>query len=67
LLVLRAILGLEPDVPNHIVRIDPRLPEGATAIRLTGVPLAGVTVDIEVDGDAVAVHGLPDGTSLIRP
>ncbi len=67
LLVLRAILGLEPDVPDQIVRIDPRLPDGASAVRLTGVPLAGTLVDIDVDGDAVAVHGLPAGISLARP
>ena len=60
------VLGLEPDVPAGVVGLDPVLPAGATAIRLTGVPLAGGRVDIEVDGTASTVHGLPAGVELRR-
>lgn len=46
LLVLRALLGLEPDVPAGRIGLDPLLPPGARRIHLTGMPLAGATVDI---------------------
>ena len=67
LLLLRAILGLEPDIPRGTVQLDPALPKGATRINVTGLPLAGAEVDIEVEGDAVAVHHLPLGMSVVRP
>jgi glycogen debranching enzyme len=66
LLVLRALLGLEPDVPEGVVRVDPVLPPGSSHLRLRGVPLAGASVEIEVDGDAVAVRGLPPGVEVIQ-
>ena len=37
----------------------------AAAVGVSAV-LAGAAVDIEVDGDAVAVHGLPGGVGLLR-
>ncbi len=59
LLVLRAMLGLEPDVPGGRLSIDPSLPGGADRLRLSGMPLAGSPVDIDVrDGAAsVSVEG----------
>jgi glycogen debranching enzyme len=64
LLVLRALLGLEPDVPHGVVRLDPALPAG-THLRVDGIPLGGATVSVEVDGDAVAVRGLPAGVAVL--
>jgi glycogen debranching enzyme len=66
LLVVRALLGLEPDVPDGRIELDPVLPEGATKLSVADLPLAGTRVTIEVDGDAVAVRGLPPGLALIR-
>jgi glycogen debranching enzyme len=66
LLVVRALLGLEPDVPDGRIELDPVLPEGATKLSVEDLPLAGTRVTIEVDGDAVAVRGLPPGLALIR-
>jgi glycogen debranching enzyme len=66
LLVVRALLGLEPDVPDGRIELDPMLPEGATTLSVADLPLAGTRVTIEVDGDAVAVRGLPPGLALIR-
>jgi glycogen debranching enzyme len=67
LLLLRALLGLEPDVPGGRVELDPILPEGATRLHLVDMPLGPNRVTIEVDGDAVAVRGLPRGLALVRP
>jgi len=66
LLVVRALLGLEPDVPDGRIELDPVLPQGATSLSVADLPLAGTRVTIEVDRDAVAVRGLPPGLALIR-
>jgi glycogen debranching enzyme len=61
LLVVRALLGFEPDVPQGRVDLDPSLPVGSTTLRLTNMPLAAARVDIDVDGAGVEVAGLPSG------
>jgi glycogen debranching enzyme len=66
LLVLRALLGLEPCVPEGRVEIDPILPAGARHLWLRDMPLAGDRLSIEVDGDALAVRGLPPGLAVVR-
>ena len=66
LLVVRALLGLEPDVPQGRVELDPALPGGATTLTVADLPLAGTHVTIEVDRDAVSVRGLPPGLASIR-
>jgi glycogen debranching enzyme len=67
LLLVRALLGLEPDVPSGRIVLDPVLPAGATRLQLTDIPLAGSRVTVNIDGDAVAVRGLPGGLVLVRP
>jgi len=64
LLVLRALLGLEPDVPTGHLALDPRLPEGSGHLRIEGLPLAGAHLTIDVRHDGFDVTGLPAGTSL---
>jgi glycogen debranching enzyme len=65
LLIARALLGLEPDVPNGVVVVDPLLPIGSTRLRVEGVPLAGSTVTVETDKGTVAVRGLPRGLAVL--
>lgn len=65
LLVVRALLGLEPNVPDGRIELDPML-EGATTLDVADLPLAGTRITIEVERDAVAVRGLPPGLTLIR-
>jgi glycogen debranching enzyme len=67
LLLVRTLLGLQPDVHKGRVLLDPILPEGAGWMLLEDVPVAGGRVTIEVEGDAVAVRNLPRGLALIRP
>lgn len=64
LLITRALLGLEPDVPGGVVHLDPVLPRGATHLHLVDVPLGDGRVTVEADQDGVAVAGLPRGLSL---
>ena len=66
LLVVRALLGLEPDVPEGRIELDPALPAGATTLDVADLPLAGTRVTIDVDRDAVDVRGLRPGVALIR-
>ncbi len=66
LLLVRHLLGLEPDVPRGVVEIDPVLPPGRRYLRVSGVPIAGERVEIEVEDDAVAARGLPRGLALLR-
>jgi glycogen debranching enzyme len=66
LLLLRTILGFEPDIPDGVVRVAPVLPDGAAFLHLARMPLAGTRVDIDVDGDDLDVRGLPEGVALER-
>ena len=62
LLVLRTVLGLEPDVPRGTVRVDPILPTDMTRLVVTGTPLGTWTVLVDAEGrPLVSVDGLPEG------
>lgn len=65
LLLVRAMLGLEPDVPNKELRLRPRLPAPMSRLNLHGVPLGSGHIDIRVDGDDVEVDGLDETFVLI--
>jgi glycogen debranching enzyme len=64
LLIIRALLGLEPDVPGDRIGLDPALPEGSSTLSLTGIPLAGARVSIQVADGAVVMQGLRPGLSI---
>jgi glycogen debranching enzyme len=66
LLVTRALLGLEPDVPSGRIELDPVLPSGTSRLTLVDVPLAGSLLTVEINGDAIAVRGLPRELALVR-
>jgi len=61
LLLVRSMLGLDPNLPAGELRLRPRLPEGIRHLRLTGVPFGSSSIDIMVSGGDVAVSGLPEG------
>jgi glycogen debranching enzyme len=62
ILLLGAILGLDPDVPGGRVRLRP-LPGMPADIR--GLRIAGEPVDVAVDaGGAATITGLPAGLSV---
>jgi glycogen debranching enzyme len=58
LLVVRAMLGLEPDLPSGCVALDPVLPPGATHLELEGMALGADHVTIAVHDGDVQVEGL---------
>jgi glycogen debranching enzyme len=65
LLLVRAVLGLEPDLINGRVHLRPRLPEGMNRLVIDGLPLGTAKVRIEVDQGAIEVDGLPPDVELI--
>jgi glycogen debranching enzyme len=64
LLLVRAMLGLEPDLLRGRVLLRPRLPEGMDRLRIESMSLGSDRVDIDIDGDGVNVTGLSPGIEL---
>jgi glycogen debranching enzyme len=64
LMLVRALLGLDVDLPNHRISLDPVLPDGCARLHFSGVRLADHAVSILVEGDSVAFRDLPRGISV---
>ena len=67
LLVTRALLGLEPDVPGGSLHLDPVLPAGRSRLRVSDLPLGHARIRVEADDGAVAVGNVPRGLAVVRP
>jgi len=65
LLMLRTLLRLDPWVPRGKVWLHPALPEQIGRLYVGRIPLAGARVSVTVEGDKVAVEGLPDDLELV--
>jgi glycogen debranching enzyme len=63
-LLLRSLLGLEPDLRNGIVVLDPVLPVGSSELRLEGLNLGGHRVTVEVARGTVHIAGLDPGIAV---
>lgn len=59
ILLLRAMLGLEPDMPAGRMRLRPRLP-GNLRLSLDSVRLAGHTLSLRAEGETAEVTGAGD-------
>ncbi len=55
LLVVRALLGLEPDVPRRRLTLRPRIPDDFGKLSLLDLPLGDAVVDIEAAGSQASV------------
>jgi hypothetical protein len=55
LLIVRALLGLEPNLLEGLVTLRPRLPAGIDELAVTYVPLGRHRLDIRVQGDSLDV------------
>ncbi len=60
LLVLRALLGLEPDVPQRRITLRPVLPDRLGAVTITGLRLGQSRVAVTARGGG-ATENLPPG------
>ncbi|MGI8753057.1 MAG: amylo-alpha-1,6-glucosidase [Acidimicrobiales bacterium] len=65
LLLLRTLLRLDPWVPRGKVWLHPSLPEQIERLHVGRIPLAGARVSVTVEGDKVAVDGLPPDLELV--
>jgi glycogen debranching enzyme len=67
LLVLRAVLGLEPDLVHGRVELDPLLLPGMTEVCIEHVSLGPeLAATITADGAGVTVDGLPSEMVVLR-
>ena len=58
LLLVRAMLGLEPDLLSGRFRLRPRLPDGIDSLVMTDIPFGDRRVTVAATGDTVEVSGL---------
>lgn len=63
LMLLRIVLGLEPDMPRGRVALAPVLADD-TWLKLTGVPLGDGTLDLDVRGRDARVLRAPEGVHV---
>ncbi|MFD7659445.1 glycogen debranching N-terminal domain-containing protein [Actinosynnema sp. NPDC059797] len=61
LLLVRAFLGLEPDVPRRRLSLSPHLPERWGEVALADLRLGEVTAHVRATGGQATVEGLPEG------
>ena len=61
LLLLRALLGLEPDVPGGVVRVAPTLPPATSTLDVRGLRLWDGRFDVRCRGGQVELSGLSVG------
>ncbi|QRP47621.1 glycogen debranching N-terminal domain-containing protein [Amycolatopsis sp. FDAARGOS 1241] len=63
--LLVTFLGLHVDVPAGVVTLDPPRPSPVGALRVTGLPLAGGTLDVTITADGTTTDvRLPPGLRL---
>ncbi|WP_085999044.1 amylo-alpha-1,6-glucosidase [Nocardia higoensis] len=65
LLLVRAFLGLDPDVPARTLTLRPRLPAEWGRVSLTELRLGEITVDLEAEGTEVISARVPQDWQLI--
>jgi len=63
-LLRTTLLGLEPSVPDGVVRCAPRIPGAFGRMDVGNLPLADARISIVADGRTPVVRGLPDGVEL---
>jgi len=65
LLLVRALLGLEPDVPRGVIHFNPVLPGECTRLRLPDTPVGTWSVTTAEDGSLVITsQGVPEKCAI---
>jgi glycogen debranching enzyme len=65
LLTLRAVLGLDPDVPAGVVHVRPMRPAPFAHLTMVGMPLAGGRLSLDLEDDLVTVTEVPPGLTVL--
>ncbi|HEY6740301.1 MAG TPA: amylo-alpha-1,6-glucosidase, partial [Actinopolymorphaceae bacterium] len=64
-LLLRTLLGLDPDVPNRKIHVRPHLPERLGAVEVSNLPLAGRRVRLAAGRGGAELTDLPPGIAVV--
>jgi glycogen debranching enzyme len=64
--LVRTLLRFDPHISRGQLFLAPALPAGFGRLQVRHAPVADDRVDIDVTGQAVTVHGLPDAVRLIQ-
>jgi glycogen debranching enzyme len=64
LLLLRVLLGLEPDVPAGVVTVDPAVPAAMLPMKVDQLHLGDSTLELLVTPDSWRAQGGPAGISI---
>jgi len=67
LLLVRAFLGLDPDVPRQRMDLAPRVPEDWGRLNVARLRLGNEVVHIHAHPDGASVSGLPEGWAIGEP
>jgi glycogen debranching enzyme len=65
ILALRAVLGVEPDVPAGVVHVRPMRPAPFARLTMEGMPLAGGRLSLDLEDDVVTVTEAPPGLTVV--
>jgi glycogen debranching enzyme len=65
-LLRTTLLGLDPCIPDGVVRFAPTVPDSFGSVSVENLFLAGARLEIEVTPTAATVRGLPIGCQLVR-
>jgi glycogen debranching enzyme len=63
-LMLRAAIGLEPDVPGGTVRLRPLAGSPFGTLSARGLEIAGGPIDVTVEDGTATIDGLPPGLTV---
>ncbi len=65
-LLLRAVLGLEIDLPRAEVHLNPCVPEDWMPLTLHRIPIGPLRLTVRATADGTTVTGLPDEVRIVR-
>jgi glycogen debranching enzyme len=65
-MLLRTLLGFDPDIPRGKVHLVPELPHDFGRIGVSNLPLAGSRVRLTAEDGIASLAGLPDRIEVAR-
>ncbi|GAB3424693.1 amylo-alpha-1,6-glucosidase [Flindersiella endophytica] len=65
-MLLRTLLGFEPDIPRGKVHLVPDLPRDFGRIEVSNLPLAGNRVQLTAEDGTASLSGLPERIEVVR-
>jgi glycogen debranching enzyme len=66
LLLLRVLLGLEPDIPAGVVSVDPAVPTSMLPLKVDQLHLGSSTLELLVTAGAWRARGGPPGVTTVQ-